>query len=106
MENEIEQANIELAERLDTVHEDEKPTETIVKKGSKQAVINEIFDLCKKQISVVWTSHIKQNVQMKPHFDKNVGLPAICFFSPHGTFRGGGLATEAHHFVQPGVWHS
>ena len=70
----------------------------VVKEGA-------IFDLCKSKFPWCGQVTLNKNVQMKPHFDKNVGLSAICFFSPHETFRGGGLATEAHHFVEPGVWH-
>ena len=65
----------------------------------------EIFDLCKAKFPWCEQVTINKNIRMKPHFDKNVGLSAICFFSPQDTFRGGGLATEAHHFVEPGVWH-
>ena len=65
----------------------------------------EIFDLCKNNYP--WRDYVtlNKNVEMKPHFDKNVGISAICFFSPHESFKGGGLATEAHHFVQQKVWH-
>ena len=65
----------------------------------------EIFDLCKSKFPWCEQVTLNKNVQMKPHFDKSVGISAICFFSPHETFRGGGLATEAHHFVEQKVWH-
>ena len=41
-----------------------------------------IFDLCKSKFPWVGQVTLNKNVQMKPHFDRNVGLSAICFFQP------------------------
>ena len=81
--------------------------QTFLKQRVLSDVVKEgpIFDLCKAKFPWCEQVTLNKNVQMKPHYDRNVVISAICFFSPHESFRGGGLATEAHHFVESGVWH-
>ena len=81
--------------------------QTYLKKRLVSDVVKEgpIFDLGKSKFPWCEAVTFNKNAPMKPHYDRNVGISAICFFSPHETFRGGGLATEAHIFVEPGVWH-